>query len=295
MRVHRVTRQLKPFVLLLPLIILFAILAISLITSIIQSFGYMPEYGNDDFTFEYFINLFTSSVFVEELYRSIVVSFISALITAVVGVLLAWCIVTALDGKGLLNQITKLPMLVPFSVCSLCVVTLAASTGFIPRVMMALGIEGASDLFSQVLYYPNSIGVVLVFTFHLSSYFIYMVVDTMKRISTSMGEAALNLGASQWFSFRKIVLPYCMPTIRNAFIFCFVIAFGNYEVPLLVGSSISKLLPVHAYIEYTNYSFATHRPIAMAINVVMLVIAVVVVLIIHIWDTRDRKRLGVSW
>lgn len=246
----------------------------------------------DEFTLEYYIKLLSSGAVVGEVYRSIVVSFVASLLTAVISVLLAWCIVTAFKGSGLLNQITKLPMLVPFTVCCLCVVTLASSTGFIPRVLLAMGVENASDAFSQVLYYPNSIGVVLVFVFHMSSYFTYMVVDTMKRISSSLGEAAMNLGASQWRCFKSVILPYCMPTIRNTFIFVFVLAFGNYEVPLLVGSTMGKLLPVHAYMEYSNYNFATHRPLAMAINVIMLVVAVVIVLVIHVWDIKDIKKKG---
>ena len=45
-------------------------------------------------------------------------------------------------------------------------------------------------------------------------------------------------------------------------------------MPLLLGSTLPKALPVQTYIEYTHPDL-THRPYAMALNMIMLLICLI--------------------
>lgn len=285
--------KITPYILILPEVILLFALVLGLITAFQQSLGYLPSFDMYDLTFDYYIKVLTDSSLIQEIARSIAVSMVAAILTAIVGVVLSRCLVTVSKGKGIVSQIVKLPMLIPYSVCAVLTVFMFSQTGVLPRILEALGVPGAQDLFSQILYMPNSIGIVIVFVFHASSFFTYMVVGTMSQISDTLGEAALNLGVSPWQSFIHVTLPHCMPAIRNTFIFVFVIFFGSYEVPLLVGNALVKLLPVQAYLDYSNFNIPVYRPEAMVLNMIMLVIAALVVLTIHLWDSCDRKKRGV--
>ena len=284
--------KIVPYILILPEVLLLLALVLGLITAFAQSFGYLPSFDMYDLTFDYYIKVLTSNALLQQIGLSIVVTTVAALLTAFLGVVVGWSLVTVFKAKGLVNSISKLPMLIPYSVCAVLIIFMFSQTGVLPRLLEAVGIPEAGNLFKDILYMPNSIGIIIVFVFHGSSFFTYMVVGTMSQISETLGEASLNLGASPLCTFIHVTLPHCMPIIRNTFIFEFVIFFGSYEVPLLVGNALVKLLPVQAYLDYSSFNITVLRPEAMVINMIMLVIAGLVVLGIHIWDNHDRKKRG---
>ncbi len=283
-----------PYLLLLPFLLLLFLVLVSLMRTVIQSLGYLPEVNQTTFTLKYWVSMLSSELLPVEIVRSVGLALTTALLIAVLGVLLAWCIVTVYEGKGIFFHISKIPMLMPYTVVCLCATTLLTSTGFLSRVLTAMGWQQAQDFFGGILFQPNSLGVMIVFTFNLTSYFVFMTIGVMSRISDNLGEAAMNLGASKWQTFRRVLLPSCMPTIRHTFIFVFVVIFGNYEVPKLVGSGFDTLLPVVSYVEYSSINIIPHRPDSMVINVILLVIAAIVVLAIHAWDTYDKKKKGLK-
>ena len=65
-----------------------------------------------------------------------------------------------------------------------------------------------------------------------------------------------------------------MPAVLGAFFILLSYNFGAYELPFLLGETSPKALPVQAYIEYTHPDLL-HRPYAMAMNTVMLLVSLV--------------------
>ena len=294
MKKRSILHKVVPYLLIAPFTVLLLLIFTGFAYTFVQSLGYLPEINETNLTFDYFAQVLTADRVFSETVRSVGVSLFAAILSAVLGVLTAWCIVAAYDSRGIFFHIAKIPLLMPWVVLCLCATTLLSSTGFISRVLTALGWAGAEEFMAGVLFQPNSIGTIIVFVFTVSSLFMYMIIDVMSRTNGSIGEAALNLGASRWSSFKDVVLPNCMPAIRNTFIFMFVYIFGNYEAPRLVGSSVETLLPVQAYMEYSNLHLIPHRPQAMVLNLLMLLIALVVVALVHAWDVHDRKKRGVK-
>lgn len=282
-----------PYLLLSPFLLLFLIL-VSLTRTVLQSLGYVPEVNQTALTLQYWSQMLASEALPAGIERSIGLSLSTSILVAVLGVGIAWCLVTVFDGQGIFFHISKIPMLMPYTVVCLCTTTILSSTGFLSRLFTAMGWQGAQDFFGGVLFQPNSIGVLIVFTFNLTSYFVFMTIGVMSRISDNLGEAALNLGASKWQMFRRVLLPSCMPTIRHTFIFVFVIIFGNYEVAKLVGSSVDLLLPVASYVEYSSINIIPHRPDSMVLNVILLAIASAIVFGIHVWGMHDKKKKGLK-
>ena len=287
-------QAITPVLLLAPFLLLLLLVCVSLLRTVLQSLGYMPEVNQTALTLKYWASMLQVDSLPGEAGRSIGLSLLTSLVVAVLGVLLAWCITTVYEGKGIFFHISKIPMLMPYTVTCLCATTLLTSTGVLSRILTAMGWVGAQDFFGGVLFQPNSLGVLIVFGFNLTSYFAFMTMGVMNRISGNLGEASMNLGASTWSTFKNVLLPNCMPTIRHTFIFVFVIVFGNYEVPKLVGSNVDVLLPVASYIEYGSINIIPHRPNSMVINVILLILALAVVLIVHLWDTHDKKKRGLK-
>ena len=65
-----------------------------------------------------------------------------------------------------------------------------------------------------------------------------------------------------------------MPSIFSSFVIIFAFSFGAYEVPLLLGPTQPKALPVQAFIEYSN-PVLQNRPYAMVYNILITLIALI--------------------
>ena len=101
----------------------------------------------------------------------------------------------------------------------------------------------------------------------------YFVLAFMSSISDTLGQTAENLGASPRRSFWEVTLPLSIPVIARAFLIIFIFAFGGYELPLLLGATLPKALPVQAYLAYMNPDLR-QRPLAMAMNGVILLLSI---------------------
>jgi ABC-type spermidine/putrescine transport system permease subunit II len=66
----------------------------------------------------------------------------------------------------------------------------------------------------------------------------------MMTLSSTMEEAALDLGASPWRAFRRVTLPLLAPALLVAGMLTFTFSFDNVIVSLFLGGSDTETLPV---------------------------------------------------
>ena len=90
----------------------------------------------------------------------------------------------------------------------------------------------------------------------------------MAGVSRRLGEAAVNLGATERRAFFEITLPLCLPTILSGFLIIFTFSLGAYELPALMGATVPKALPILAYQEFQKD--LSNRPIALSYNGILM-------------------------
>lgn len=170
----------------------------------------------------------------------------------VTGVILCAVIVMQGKTKGGFMRIVQLPIVVPHVVVALFIVNIFSQNGLLARMAFALGIIGDQQDFPVIVYNANGMGVILAYLWKEIPFIIYFVIALMANINGNLGEAAVNLGAGRIQSFCRVTLPLCAHTILSGFLIIFVFALGAYELPVLLGATAPKALPVLAYIQYTH-------------------------------------------
>ncbi len=236
----------------------------------------------------YFQEILSQSDLLSSIGISLYVSFFSASIATILAVLLCFALVRLKKEQGPLAAILRIPMFIPWIVTGLLMIQLFAGGGWLARLTAAIGLERISGLFTQVLYRPNHLGVILAFVWACTPFACYLIQTVMAQINDTMGEAAANLGAGQWRVLWNITLPLCAPVIRNTFLIIFLSCFGNYEIPKLLGMTMPRALPVEIYYQYNHFDLQ-HRPYAMALNAILLAIALLVAAVIFTFGRRRRK------
>lgn len=284
-------KKIRPYILAAPVIALCAILIISMINGMIQSFGIIPAFHMTKPTLAYYQEILTNKNLMESIGLSLYIALVTTFLALAIGSLLCWALILLRKKGGALEQVLKLPILVPHTVVAFLIINLLASTGLLSRILMTMGMVGAAEWVSHVLYTPASWGVIFAYLWKEIPFVCYFIAAVMGSIDGSYGEAARNLGAGKWSAFWNVTLPLCRPAILNSGLIIFCYSFGAYELPFLLGSTLPKALPVQTYIEYTHPDL-THRPYAMALNMIMLLICLMAAGVYYLLIQQKISKTG---
>ena len=277
--------------LLLPFFGIMALMLVSVWNVAVQSLGYIPAFNLTKLTLRYYREVFRNPDFAQSVWVSLKIALWSAVFACIFGVALSMALIRTRKTQGATIYAIRLPILVPHAVVALFVVQLCGQTGLMARTGYALGLLEDYNQFPQLLYTPSYLGTILAYLWKEIPFVAYFVLAFMSSISESLGEAAENLGASPVQSFFEVTLPLSLRVISKAFLIIFIFAFGGYELPLLLGSTLPKALSVQTYLSYMNPDLL-QRPLAMAMNGTMLLLSAAVACLYAFLVTRLNRRIG---
>jgi putative spermidine/putrescine transport system permease protein len=77
----------------------------------------------------------------------------------------------------------------------------------------------------------------IVFSYIWLPFMILPIYAALERIPDNFIEASRDLGAKNWTTFRRVVLPLALPGVIAGSIFTFSLTLGDYITPILVGNT----------------------------------------------------------
>lgn len=283
--------KIVPVLLIIPFLLVTALVLTAIINILVQSLGYMPVFDLYDVTLKYYIAALKRPEVLRSIGVSLRVAFFSSVIAAVLGTLVCAALVRTGRTRGGMLYTVRLPILVPHTVVAVFTVALLSQTGLFARLAFAFGLISDYTEFPGLLYGTGYWGVVLAYIWKEAPFIAYFTLALMSSVSSTLGEAAENLGARPFWSFMHITLPLSMPAIARGFLIVFIFAFGGYELPMLLGATMPKAFPVYTYIEFLKPDFKL-RPYAMAMNGITLIISLVMALVYALVMSRLLRRIG---
>ena len=283
-------KQRTAFFLLLPLLGVTALVLAACGFVLAQSLGHVPAFGLEELTFSYYLAIFRDGEFLRSLGVSLGIAAASALLAALLGTAVCAALtVGGRKGRGL-TYVLRLPILVPHAVVALFTILLFSQTGLLARAAFALGLISDFTQFPQLLYTPGYQGAVAAYPWKDAPLVAYLTLALMSGVSDTLGEAAEDLGASPLRSFFSVTLPLSLPAVCRATLIIFIFAFGGYELPLLLGATVPKALPVEAYLAYMSPQLRD-RPYAMAMYGVILALSVAMAALYAVLTRRLLRRM----
>lgn len=279
-------KHFRPYLQVLPVVALLLFLMVGGISgALLQSLGYFPFLGMKSFTLEFYKRVLCDRVFLSSFLYTLKICAVSSFISLALGVLLAKCLVEA--GEGRWPFFYKIPLIIPHVTVALFAVTFLSGNGVLARILHLCGVRGARGVFDSVLFSPSGAGVIAAYVWKEAPFVLLTVYALMGRISSRHEKIAVNLGAGRVYAFFRVVLPMIMPAVLSCFVIIFSYSFGAYELPVLIGSTVPRALPVQAFIEYQS-PLPENRPYAMAYCVILGVTSVLCMSVLY----ALLKRLG---
>ena len=197
-------------------------------------------------------------------WMSLFIGFISTIAATALGTVLALAIVRhRFRGRGFVNVLVFMPM----------------ST---PEIVL-----GAS-LLTMFLQAQVVTGVATIFIAHVMFIVSYVVVTVKARLidfDRHLEEAAMDLGANEWVTFRKVTLPLLAPAILSAALLGFALSIDDFVITYFVAGSTTTF-PLFVW-------GAARVAVPPQVNVVASAIFLIAILVMVgnvLWGLRAARR-----
>ena len=283
-------KKLTPYLLLVPQLILGTVFITGIVIGITQSLGVIPIFKLYTPTLMYYKEILGREASIQAFIYSFKIAGVSAVLSILIGIFMCYVLINT-KRSGLINAIVKLPIIVPHTIVALMIINVMSQNGLLARILFHLNIISDQSQFPLLINDAGGVGVILAYMWKEAPFVIYFVITLMAAISSNLGEAAINLGASRLTAFIKVSLPLCIGNILSAFLIIFVYALGAYELPQILGATQPKALPILSYIEVQKPDLRL-RPYAMAYNGVLTVISVFAAIVYFRLMKKSSEKFG---
>ncbi|MBO7682415.1 MAG: ABC transporter permease subunit [Clostridia bacterium] len=274
------------------LVFLVGIFLLGLVLGLVESLGYFPAIGLHSFTLEFYKKIFHDPTVLQSLKFSLYTALTSSVLSAAFGVLLSWLILKTNRRRGRpLPGVYRTPIYVPHVIVALFIFVLFTQSGLLARLLYHMGLLSSMEAFPKLIFDKAGVGIILAYLWKELPFMTYVTYDVFRTLDDRYDAIAGSLGAGPWQKVRYIYLPQIWPAITSGFVMIFSYAFGSYEVPLLLGPTMPRALPVLSYIYYSSVDLREHV-YAMACNMVIVVVILLTLGLGKLLEKAIRKAGG---
>ena len=232
------------------LILMFIYLPIGLIVIYSFNSGTTPAWPPVGFTLDWWALGLRNSGLQQAFLTSIAAALGATAIALVLGTLASLAVARhSFFGRESISFVVILPIALPGIVTGMALSTTFAQVGF-PLGFFAIVVGHAT--FCIVIVYNNAIA-------------------RLRRVSGSIEEAAADLGADQWMTFRTITLPALRSAILAGALLAFALSFDEVIVTIFTAGGV-KTLPIWIF---QSFRLANQLPLVNVAGVVAILLSVV--------------------
>ncbi len=214
---------------------------------------------------------------VSALRRSVIVASVSSVLAVALGLLAAFALLRRrFAGKAAVSSLVFSPLVVPYLVFGISLLVLF--TALDKFLTNTFGVYFGLGLHSIV------IGHVVVSL----PYTVLTIMPLLERLSLSIEEAARDLGAGPWGTFRRVTLPLLTPALVSSFLIAFTISFDEYAIASFLAGD-QPTWPVYLF---AQLRVPSQLPLLVAVSSMVLLASIVLVLAAEVGRRVAQRRYG---
>ncbi|WP_067687343.1 molybdate ABC transporter permease subunit [Nocardia jejuensis] len=203
----------------------------------------------------------------------------ATVICLVLGIPLAWLLARAeVPGRGLVRALVTVPLVLPPVVGGVALLLVLGRRGLLGRHLY--------EWFGVSLPFTTA-GVVVAEAFVAMPFLVISVEGALRAADPRFEEAAATLGASRWYTFRRVTLPSVLPGVVAGSVLCWARALGEFGATITFAGNFpgkTTTMPLAVYL-----ALETDPDAAIVLSLVLLLVSVVVLVAL-----RERWIRGVA-
>jgi putative spermidine/putrescine transport system permease protein len=237
---------------------------------------------DDAWTLDNYIKFLSDPFYYGILIDTLLLGIIVVSICLVIGFPVAYFLArTRSRWRGVLIFVVVSPLLISVVIRNLGWLPVLGSSGVVNWVLLNLHIVS-----EPVRMISNYTGVVIGLVHALSPFMILSLMTVIQRIEPEIEEASINLGASPFETFWRIVVPLSRPGVLAGYLLVFTVVLSAFTTPGMMGGN--RVLVMSTYIgqqirTVLNYPFA-----AMAAVILMLVTTITTLIALRLSGEKKQ-------
>ncbi|KAB8144098.1 ABC transporter permease [Chloroflexia bacterium SDU3-3] len=258
--------------------------ALPLLIIVLYSFLAPGRFGGVEWatTTKNYLTLFTSSVYLNAYWRSIVISVLTTLITVLLAYPMALFIVQrSRRWRTILLFLVLLPFWTNFLVRTYAWMIILNENGVLNMALRSIGLPPQKILYTE---WATLFGLV----YGELPFMVLPIYTSLDRFDFRLLEASADLGADRWRSFLRVMLPLTMPGVVAGSVLVFIPTIGQFVVSELLGGAkvdyIGNLLQ-----RLFLRSNPPNWPLGSAMAVVVMLILTMIIVLYFRGTTEDDR------
>ena len=254
-------------------------------------------------TFDNYARIFQPEI-LKLFWRTLWISFVSMVICLIVGMPVALFIASAKASlKPWLLLIIMLPFWTNLLIRTYALLNILGTRGRLNEVLgwlwqttdSLLNKIGLAELaligekFTPIKFLGTSGGVIFGIVYVSLPFAILPIYSSLERMNRSYLEASMDLGAGQWSTFFRILVPLAMPGIVTAAIITFIPALGQFLTPDLLGRGQVDMI---SNVIQRQFKSANDWPFGSAISLLLLYITFILLTLRAFADAARSRKMG---
>lgn len=216
------------------------------------------------FTLKWYVEMLRDSQMMKALQTTLFVAIVSSVIATVIGTLGAIGIFNMKKrAKNAVMNVTYVPVLSPDIVTGISLMLLF--------VFLRIPLGRYSLLLSHI-------------TFNIP-YVIISVLPKLSQMNRNMYEAALDLGASTWQAYKRVILPEIMPGIVTGFLFALTLSIDDFVVSFFTSGAGATTLSIYIYSAVSK----KYNPSINALSTIMFVVIFALLMLVNLRTKKETK------
>lgn len=231
----------RPFWLMLPGVIWLLIFGlVPVLFMVAVSFWRSSIFGTTpDFILDSYARIVEEPLYLDLILKTLRMAALTTLLSLVVSYPLAWFLATR---RGAWRAVCLVAVFVPFWISyvvrTFVWLPILGRNGLINQALLSLGV--VSSPVEWLLYNEGAVYLGLVYVYTL--FMMLPIYLSLGRIDPKLLEAAADLGARPWRTFRHVVLPLSWPGVLSGCIMVFLLSVSAYVTPRLLGGTSGVML-----------------------------------------------------
>lgn len=227
--------------------------------------------------------LLSSEVFQTLLERTLLIALVSSALASLIAYPLAYVVVTRF---GRYKTIAAVMIIVPLWVSYLMRVfawkNILGEHGVLNGLLESIGL--IDHPITALLYSTTT--VILTLTYVAIPYVFLSSYTALDRVPRHYYEASSDCGASGWRTFRHVIWPLTRPGVAIGFAIGFVLTFGDYVTPAMVGGLNGTML---GSIVLQEFGTADNWPLGAAIGVTIIAAGLLVLALLSFFTRLEAE------
>ena len=231
-------------------------------------------------TGEHYRKVLTTSYLFSSIARSLRIAFVSMIFTVGVAYLFAYVINrTTCRFKPFFNAMMLLPLVSPPVIMAFALIMLFGRRGIITNGLL----DNMLHLINAETFNIYGMhGIVLAQMLTYGPVAFVVLHSVMAQLDTRIEEAAEVLGASRWYTFRRVVLPMSYPGLFRAALLVFALCLQDFGNPRIIGGEITMI----AGVMYDQMIGFQNTSIAAVLGIILLIPSIIAYIVGNIMLAR---------